>query len=153
MPASASMQGIVFKRKKCFQSPRVANCCCRNSYPVWPGWAIYWTLGNFLKPLATINWSHCSYPKPLSANEVGCLIRVVAKQVNNKHLALNLWQRRRDRERKREHGALKLNEMKARIVSVTRFGEISITFTSLWQISDVLFLIWQNAEPTFTILC
>ena len=23
--------------------------------PVWPGWAIYWTLGNFLKPLATNN--------------------------------------------------------------------------------------------------
>ena len=22
---------------------------------VWPDWAIYWTLGNFLKPLATIN--------------------------------------------------------------------------------------------------
>ena len=22
--------------------------------PVWPDWAIYWTLGNFLKPLATI---------------------------------------------------------------------------------------------------
>ena len=25
--------------------------------PVWPDWAIYWTLGNFLKPLATINLS------------------------------------------------------------------------------------------------
>ena len=24
---------------------------------VWPDWAIYWTLGNFLKPLATITWS------------------------------------------------------------------------------------------------
>ena len=24
-------------------------------WPVWPDWAIYWTLGNFLKPLATIN--------------------------------------------------------------------------------------------------
>ena len=23
--------------------------------PVWPDWAIYWSLGNFLKPLATIN--------------------------------------------------------------------------------------------------
>ena len=23
--------------------------------PVWPDWAIYWTLGNLLKPLATIN--------------------------------------------------------------------------------------------------
>ena len=26
--------------------------------PVWPDWAIYWTLGNFSKPLATI-----SFPK------------------------------------------------------------------------------------------
>ena len=25
--------------------------------PVWPNWAIYGTLGNFLKPLATINLS------------------------------------------------------------------------------------------------
>ena len=24
-------------------------------WPVWPDWAIYWTLGKFLKPLATIN--------------------------------------------------------------------------------------------------
>ena len=24
---------------------------------VWPDWSIYWTLGNFLKPLATINLS------------------------------------------------------------------------------------------------
>ena len=23
-------------------------------WPVWPDWAIYWTLGNYLKPLATI---------------------------------------------------------------------------------------------------
>ena len=31
------------------------------SQPVWPDWAIYWTLGNFLKPLATINL-HQSLP-------------------------------------------------------------------------------------------
>ena len=34
--------------------------------------------------------------------------------------------------------------------SVTRFSEISPLqkkFTSLWQILDGLFLIWQNAEP------
>ena len=37
-------------------------------------------------------------------------------------------------------------------VSVTRFGEMLPLwqkFTSLWQIFDCLFLIWQNAEPTF----
>ena len=35
--------------------------------------------------------------------------------------------------------------------SVTRFGEILPLwqkFTSLWQIFNGLFLIWQNAEPT-----
>ena len=33
------------------------NKCQTNfgSWPVWPDWAIYWTLGNFLKPLATLN--------------------------------------------------------------------------------------------------
>ena len=35
--------------------------------------------------------------------------------------------------------------------SVTRFGEslpLCQKFTSLWQIFDGLFIIWQNAEPT-----
>ena len=32
---------------------------CTDWLPVWPDWAIYWTLGNFLKRLATIN-----LPKP-----------------------------------------------------------------------------------------
>ena len=27
----------------------------RRRWTVWPDWAIYWTLGNFLKPLAAIN--------------------------------------------------------------------------------------------------
>ena len=27
----------------------------RWSLPVWPDWAIYWTMGHFLKPLAAIN--------------------------------------------------------------------------------------------------
>ena len=38
---------------------------------------------------------------------------------------------------------------------MTRFGEISPLwqkFTSLWQIFDSFFLIWQNAEPTLAIL-
>ena len=36
------------------------------------------------------------------------------------------------------------------VVSVIRFGQISPIcqkFTSLWQIFDSLFLIWQSAEP------
>ena len=28
---------------------------CRKLHTVWPDWAIYWTLGNFLMPLAAIN--------------------------------------------------------------------------------------------------
>ena len=27
--------------------------------PVWPGWAIYWTLGNFSKPVATLTLLKC----------------------------------------------------------------------------------------------
>ena len=33
----------------------VAVAQLEESLPVWPDLAIYWTLGNFLKPLATIN--------------------------------------------------------------------------------------------------
>ena len=31
------------------------------SHAVWPNWAIYWTLSNFSKPLATINLPKISY--------------------------------------------------------------------------------------------
>ena len=31
------------------------NHFIRTYLPVWPDWAIYWTLGNFSKPFATIN--------------------------------------------------------------------------------------------------
>ena len=34
-----------------------ANFFASRSYAVWPDWAIYWNLGNFLKLLATINLS------------------------------------------------------------------------------------------------
>ena len=34
---------------------RMLTCCIRESISEWPDWAIYWTLGNFLKPLATID--------------------------------------------------------------------------------------------------
>ena len=35
--------------------PLFHNATFSLSIPVWPDWAIYWTLGHFLKPLATIN--------------------------------------------------------------------------------------------------
>ena len=40
-----------------FQSYNKAkeNCTVKGTNSVWPDWAIYWTLDNFLKPLATIN--------------------------------------------------------------------------------------------------
>ena len=34
------------------------DCCLQ---PVWPDWAIYWTLGNFSKPLGTINLPKITY--------------------------------------------------------------------------------------------
>ena len=36
-------------------NPNLYNWRPAVQWPVWPDWAIYWTLGNFLKPLATIN--------------------------------------------------------------------------------------------------
>ena len=38
-----------------FSHPQVLFFSLRGTEAVWPDWAIYWTLGNFLKPLATIN--------------------------------------------------------------------------------------------------
>ena len=44
-----------------WSNPMLLNCTpsVQWSFPlkwaVWPDWAIYWTLGNFSKPLATIN--------------------------------------------------------------------------------------------------
>ena len=55
------------RQKVCFSSLKVERGMIRGyqwillsgwwggPQPVWPDWAIYWTLGNFLKPLATIN--------------------------------------------------------------------------------------------------
>ena len=37
--------------------PRFRQPLSSSSLSVWPDWVIYWTLGNFLKPLATINLS------------------------------------------------------------------------------------------------
>ena len=35
-------------------APSVNPCCKHESGSLWPDWAIYWNLCNFLKPLATI---------------------------------------------------------------------------------------------------
>ena len=40
---------------KYFVTLCVLNRSWKHRYPVWPDWAIYWSLGNFLKPLAAIN--------------------------------------------------------------------------------------------------
>ena len=60
------------------------------SYPVWPDWAIYWTLGNFLKPLAKIN-----LPKSLKflGNFCIAIIFLVKSFLGNfyRHLAIFYW--------------------------------------------------------------
>ena len=38
-----------------FSDTSIAISLCIHQPPVWPDWVIYWTLCNFLKPLATIN--------------------------------------------------------------------------------------------------
>ena len=57
------------------------------SAAVWPDWAIYWTLGKFLKPLATIN-----LPKSLSFL-CNSLIFLVKSFLGNyyRHLAIFFW--------------------------------------------------------------
>ena len=64
------------------------------SLPVWRDWAIYWTLGNFLKPLATINL-------PKSPTFLGNFFIKVSKAINflvksfldnfYRHLATFFW--------------------------------------------------------------
>ena len=46
--------------RRCFQLSNFSgkNCTWVWLGPVWPDWAIYWTLDTFLKPLATINLSN-----------------------------------------------------------------------------------------------
>ena len=56
---SSLMEGD--KQPNCPNSQTCMECCpCMcciffGNLAVWPDWAIYWTLGNFLKPLAAIN--------------------------------------------------------------------------------------------------
>ena len=38
-----------------FNAAKEYNYSMTELRPVWPDWSIYWTLGNFLKPLATTN--------------------------------------------------------------------------------------------------
>ena len=51
----------IVKSNQLLLSSIISLCFNEGSRAVWPDWAIYWTLGNFLKPLATIN-----LPKSLS---------------------------------------------------------------------------------------
>ena len=49
------------------------------SHAVWPDWAIYWTSGNFLKPLATINLPQSpsflgNFCKGVKINQFSCEI-------------------------------------------------------------------------------
>ena len=50
----------LYVRAVCKLHQDISKCPCCHSrpfsamLPVWPDWAIYWTLGNFLKPLAQL---------------------------------------------------------------------------------------------------
>ena len=52
------LKNMLFSRSQIFKQPmrhHLLRSFQHLPWPVWPDWAIYWTLGNFLKPLATIN--------------------------------------------------------------------------------------------------
>ena len=51
----ASRNILLFFKKTEKRHWRIGFDRPRPLLPVWPDWAIYWTLGKFLKPLATIN--------------------------------------------------------------------------------------------------
>ena len=51
-----------------------------SSHPVWPDWAIYWTLGNFLKHLATVNLP--KFPTLLSISCKGVKIHHFSSVIN-----------------------------------------------------------------------
>ena len=56
--------------------------------PVWPDWAIYWTLSNFLKPLSLIN-----LPKSANSWVSKYIIFLVKSFLGNlyRHLAIFFW--------------------------------------------------------------
>ena len=60
------------------------------SYPVWPDWAIYWTLGNFLKPLATNNLSKSPTFLAIFVKVLKSIIFLVKSFLGNfyRHLAI-----------------------------------------------------------------
>ena len=65
------------------------NCSNFLSQPVWPDWAIYWTLGNFLRPLAAI-----TLPKSytfLGNFCKGAKITHFSSEINFGQLFIEIW--------------------------------------------------------------
>ena len=61
---------------------------------VWPDWAIYWTLGNFLKPLATINLPKSPIFLGIFFVKMSKSISFVVKSIWGnfyRHLAIFFW--------------------------------------------------------------
>ena len=61
--------------------------------PGWPDWAIYWTLGHFLKPFATINLPKSSTFLVNSCQGVKIIHFLVKSFLGNfyRHLAIFIW--------------------------------------------------------------
>ena len=60
---------------------------------MWPDWAIYWTLGNFFKPLATINLPQSPTFLGNFCKGVKSIIFLVKSFLGNfdRHLAIFVW--------------------------------------------------------------
>ena len=60
---------------------------------VWPDWAIYWTLGEFLKPLATINLSKSPTFLAIFVNMLKSFILLRKSYLGKfcRHLAIFFW--------------------------------------------------------------
>ena len=60
---------------------------------VWPDWAIYWTLGHFLKPMATINLPKSHKFLGIFVKVSKTLIFLVKSYLGNfyRHLAIFFW--------------------------------------------------------------
>ena len=58
--------------------------------PLWPDWAIFWTLGKFLKPLAAINLPQSS---PFLVNDCKGvkIIHFSSETIFHRHLAIFNW--------------------------------------------------------------
>ena len=60
---------------------------------MWPDWVIFWTLGNFLNPLATVNLPNLPHSEAITVNVSKSFIFLVKPFFGNfyRHLAIFIW--------------------------------------------------------------